>query len=50
MGTSLDIAKAGLLWLAANLGPYAPRLIGAATIAVLAWLVARLVQIGRAHV
>ena len=44
MGTSLDIAKAGLLWLAAHLGPYAPRLIGAATIAVLAWLVARLVR------
>lgn len=41
---AMDVVNTGLQWLADSLGPYAPRLIGAATIAVLAWLAARLVR------
>ncbi|HZT55229.1 MAG TPA: mechanosensitive ion channel, partial [Burkholderiaceae bacterium] len=33
-------------WLARTMGPYAPRLIGALTIAVIAWIVARLLRSG----
>ena len=40
----MDVGNMGLQRLADNLGPYAPRLIGALAIAVLAWVVARLLR------
>ena len=40
----MDVGNTVLQRLADGLGPYAPRLIGALTIAVLAWLAARLVR------
>ena len=40
----MDTGNRALQWLAESLGPYAPRLIGALTIALAAWLAARLVR------
>ena len=40
----MDTGNRALQWLAESLGPYAPRLIGALTIALAAWLAARFNQ------